>query len=227
MVVNWGALQTDIRDNNFTFVTYIYLLLSLLAVDLLAAISPGPNFVLVTQTAIQRTRPHAVAVVLGLVSANLIWCAAVVFGLSALFEFAPWLYGALKFLGGAYLIYLGVSLWRTASSKMNTESSLKKTLGAAYIRGLLTNLSNPKSVVYFGSIFTLFMRPATPAWLKLIAVGIVLFDTVLWYGSVALLFSSNTVQRFYIRLQRPVNRVTGALMFGFGARLMLVSDRIP
>jgi threonine efflux protein len=207
---------------------YFYLLLSLLAVDLLAAISPGPNFVLVTQTAIQRTRRHAVAVVLGLVTANLIWCGAVVFGLSALFELAPWLYGAIKFLGGAYLIYLGVSLWRTAGfSRTNTEASLQKKLGAAYIRGLLTNLSNPKSVVYFGSIFALFMRPVTPAWVQWMAVGIVLFDTVMWYGSVALLFSSKAVQRFYVRIQRPVNRVTGAAMFGFGARLMLVRDRLP
>lgn len=206
---------------------YVYLLLSLLAVDLLAAISPGPNFVVVTQTAIQRTRRHAASVVLGLVSANLIWCAAVAFGLSALFELAPWLYGTIKFLGGAYLIYLGVSLWRTVgSSETNTESSLQNTLGAAYIRGLLTNLSNPKSVVYFGSIFALFMRPTTPAWVQLTAVGIVLFDTFLWYGSVAVLFSSRAVRRFYIRIQRPVNRVTGAVMFGFGARLLLVRDRI-
>lgn len=206
---------------------YFYLLLSLLAVDLLAAASPGPNFVVVTQTAIQRTRRHAIAVVLGLVSANLIWCAAVVFGLSALFELAPWLYSTIKFLGGAYLIYLGVNLWRTAgSSQTNTKSSLQKTLGAAYIRGLLTNLSNPKSVVYFGSIFALFMRPSTPAWTQLTAVAIVLFDTVLWYGGVALLFSSKVVQGFYVRISRPVNRVTGAVMFGFGARLILVRDRI-
>lgn len=208
--------------------SYISLLLSLMAVDLLAAMSPGPNFVLVTRTAIQLTRRQAAAVVLGFTTANLIWCAAVILGLSALFTLAPWLYGAIKFIGGMYLIYLGVSLWRAHDSKMTRAESLFQTnVSTSYIRGLVTNLSNPKSVVYFGSIFALFMKPATPAWVRLMAVGIVLFDTVLWYGTVALLFSGERVRRVYRRIQHPVNRVTGAVMLAFGARLILVRDRIP
>jgi threonine efflux protein len=204
---------------------YIYLLLSLLAVDLLAAISPGPNFVVVTQAAVNRTRRHAAAVVAGIVASNLLWCAAVAFGLSALFELAPRLYGAVKVFGGAYLIYLGVQLWRSeAHEPTEAETSFKDSLSAAFVRGLLTNLSNPKSVVYFGSIFALFMGPDTPAWAQVAAVGIVIFDTVLWYGTVAVLFSSGVVQRFYARAQRPINRVAGAAMIGFGGKLVLVRD---
>ena len=204
---------------------YTYLLLSLLAVDLLAAISPGPNFVVVTQAAIHRTRRYAALVVLGLVTANLIWCSAVTFGLTALFELAPWLYGAIKFFGGAYLIYLGVCLWRTnGPTPTPSEPSFQSSLGAAYIRGLLTNLANPKSVVYFGSIFALFMSPGTPVWVQLTAVAIVIFNTVLWYGTVAALFSSGAVQRFYVAMKRPFNRVAGTVMIGFGARLMLARD---
>lgn len=202
-----------------------YLLLSLMVVDLLAAISPGPNFVVVTQAAIKRTRPFAIAVVSGIVTANLIWCAAVAFGLSALFELAPRLYSAIKLTGGAYLIYLGVSLWRTQDRiPQETELSFQSSLGAAFVRGLLTNLANPKSVVYFGSIFALFMRPETPAWVQVTAVGIVIFDTVMWYGTLAALFSSSVAQRLYVRIQRPVNRVAGAVMVGFGSKLMLVRD---
>jgi RhtB (resistance to homoserine/threonine) family protein len=205
--------------------TFVPLLLSLFAVDLLAAVSPGPNFVLVTQAAIQRSRRYAASVVLGLVTANLIWCFAVLLGISTLFKLAPWLYGAIKFTGGAYLIYLGVSLWRSNGDKPTaTESSNQDRLSAAYVRGLLTNLSNPKSVVYFGSIFALFMSPGMPLWVEATAVGIVLFDTVLWYGTVAALFSSAAVQRFYALVRRPVNRVAGAAMIGFGGRLMLARE---
>jgi threonine efflux protein len=204
---------------------YAYLLLSLLTVDLLAAMSPGPNFVVVTQAAIQRTRQYAAIVVLGLVTANLIWCSAVAFGLSALFELAPWLYGAIKFFGGAYLIYLGVCLWRSnGQTPVPAKASLQSSLGAAYVRGLLTNLSNPKSVVYFGSIFALFMSPGTPVWVQLAAVGIVIFNTVLWYGTVAALFSSSAVQRLHVAIKRPFNRAAGVVMIGFGARLVLVRD---
>jgi threonine efflux protein len=202
-----------------------YLLLSLMVVDLLAAISPGSNFVVVTQAAIRHTRRHAIAVVLGVVTANLIWCGAVTFGLSALFELVPRLYSAVKVFGGAYLIYLGVRLWRSETHEpTETKTSFKNSLSAAFARGLLTNLSNPKSVVYFGSIFALFMSPGTPLWVEATAIGIVVFDTMLWYGTVAVLFSSGVVQRFYARVRRPLNRVAGAAMVGFGGRLMLVRE---
>jgi threonine efflux protein len=205
--------------------TYLPLLLSLLAVDLLAAISPGPNFVVVTQAAIHRTPRYAAGIVLGFVAANLLWCFAVVLGISALFKLAPWLYGAIKFTGGVYLIYLGVNLWRSKShSPVNIEPSIRRSVGAAFVRGLLTNLSNPKSVVYFGSIFALFLRPGTPGWVEAAAISIVMFNTVLWYGTLAALFSSSAVQRFYIAIKHPINRLSGAVMVGFGARLVLARE---
>src|SRR5438552_2216336 len=133
--------------------TYVPFLLSLFAVDLLAAMSPGPNFVLVSQTAIHRTAGHAAAVVLAFVVTNLLWCLAVAFGLSALLEVAPQLYRVMKFAGGAYLIYLGVTLWRSGVVPTVSEPSFQSSPSASFVRGMLTNLSNPKSVIYFGSIF--------------------------------------------------------------------------
>lgn len=204
---------------------HLPLLVSLLVVDLLAAISPGPNLVVVTQAALHRSARYAGAVVFGLVTANLIWCAAVVLGLSALFELAPWLYRAIKLFGGAYLIYLGLALWRSRSETPSGDgSSVRGSPGTGYIRGLLTNLSNPKSVVYFGSIFALFLGPGTPAWVQATAVGIVIANTVLWYGTVATLFSRRAVQRRYVAIQRPINRAAGVLMAGFGGRLMLAHE---
>jgi hypothetical protein len=72
-------------------------LIALFAVDLLAAMTPGPNFVLVTQTAVRQSFRHGAAVVLGLIISNLSWCAAVLFGLRSLFQLAPWLCFSGKF----------------------------------------------------------------------------------------------------------------------------------
>lgn len=205
--------------------TYLPLLLSLLAVDLLAAISPGPNFVVVAQAAIRGSFRQAAAVVTGILMANLLWCLGVVFGLSALFDLAPWLYGTMKALGGTYLIYLGVNVWRTGNRPvLVSESAFQLALPAAYARGLLTNLANPKSVAYFGSVFALFMGPAIPFWVKAVAIGIVLLDTVVWYGAVAAMFSGVRVRRRYAALEKPINRTTGVVMIGFGARLLVVRD---
>jgi threonine efflux protein len=203
--------------------TYVPLLLSLFAVDMLAAISPGPNFVLVTETAIRRTDRHAAAVVSGLVTTNLIWCVAVALGLSAIFDLTPWLYRAFEIGGGAYLVYLGVTLWRSSDGLAAAQdTSFQNSLRAAYMQGVLTNLTNPKTIVYFGSIFALFMRPGTPGWVQMTAISIVIVDTVLWYGAVAVLFSRRIVQQRFAAVQRPIHRLAGAAMIAFGGRLMLV-----
>jgi threonine efflux protein len=200
--------------------SYAALLLSLFVVDILAAMSPGPNFVLVTQTAIQRSTCHALAVVAGFVTTNLVWCLAVAGGLTVVFEFAPWLYVIVKILGGAYLVYLGISMWR---SKQGV--AIEPSARSAYLSGVLTNLTNPKSFVYFGSIFTLFMKPGTPLWVEAIAIAIVLADTVAWYGAVALLFSRNLMQRSYANAERAINRIAGTVMIAFGARLIATARR--
>jgi RhtB (resistance to homoserine/threonine) family protein len=204
---------------------YLPLLLSLLLVDLLAAMSPGPNFVLVAQAAIHRSFRDAAAVVCGVTIANLIWCGAVVFGLSALFELSPWLHRTIQLIGGVYLIYLAVRLWRAQGSPpIAAGASAGSTRRAALVRGTLTNLSNPKSLAYFGSIFALFIGPETPRWVQAAACAIVIGDTLIWYGTVAALFSRKRVQRLYGAIQRPINRLAAAVMAGFGVRLIVVRD---
>jgi threonine efflux protein len=198
------------------------LLLSLFAADLAAAATPGPNFLAVTEAAIHRSGRCAAAVVCGLVSANFAWATAVNVGLSALFRLAPWIYWGMKLFGGGYLIYLGVLLWMNRSDGTVTEArGALRSVSDAYIRGLLTGLSNPKSLVYFGSIFTVFLAPGSPLWMRSAATAIVLFNTAFWYGTVAALFSRAKVQRAYARVRRPVDRVAGALMAAFGARIAL------
>jgi threonine efflux protein len=198
------------------------MLVSLFVADLAAAATPGPNFLAVTETAIHRSRRSAGAVVCGLVTANLAWAAAVSVGLSGLFRAAPSLYWGMKLFGGGYLIYLGIQLWMSKTDgPVRTPSAARGSVADAYVRGLLTGLSNPKSLVYFGSIFTVFLAPGSPAWVRAAAIGIVLFDTVLWYGTVALLFSRAAVYRAYARVRRPLDRVAGTVMAAFGARIAL------
>ena len=130
----------------------------------------------------------------------------------------------MKLFGGGYLIYLGVHLWLSKSDGPVQTGTCVRSVTDAYFRGLLTGLSNPKSLVYFGSIFTVFLEPGSPAWVRSAAVAIVSFNTVLWYGTVAALFSRATVQRAYARVRRPVDRVAGTLMAAFGVRIVLARE---
>jgi threonine efflux protein len=205
-------------------VDYLPLLGSLVVVDLLAAMSPGPNFILVTQTAAALSRRHAAGVVVGLVAANVVWCLAVVFGLAAVFELAPWLFGLVKILGGLYLVHLGIQLWRAAERPVGIGNEVGSSLSRSVGRGFVTNITNPKSVIYFGSVFSVFLSPEAPPWVQLAAVGIVLANTIVWYGAVAFAFSATSIQRRYAAIRRIIDRVAGVVLGAFGARLILVRD---
>lgn len=203
--------------------TPVATLLSLVAVDLLAAATPGPNFFLVTHTALGRARRYGGAVVIGIAAANLVWCLAVAFGLAAVFAMSPWLYALLRVVGGSYLVYLGLSLWQ-AKADAPAIIGARDTIFAAVARGFLTNVSNPKSVIYFGSVFAVFVRPDTPAWVQVAAVAIVLVDTIIWYGCVAIAFGAAAVQQRYLKFRKPLNRTAGTLIALFGARLLIAED---
>lgn len=203
--------------------SYAATLLTLFAVDLGAAMVPGPNFLLVSQLALSSGRKTAAASVIGILTGNIIWASAVALGLSAIFSIAPLLYRALKIGGGLYLIYLGVVLWREKGKDFAHTPGA--TTGRAYERGLLTTISNPKCLLYFGSVFTLVLRPTTPLWIWLLAILIVALNTVLWYGMVAGLFSHEAARRVYRRLQSRISALVSAILVGFGVTLILESDR--
>jgi threonine efflux protein len=201
---------------------YFLTLLSLFAVDLFATIIPGPCFIAVAQTAVQRGRVSAVALVSGFVAANLVWCLAVVFGLTAVFVHFPWLYHMIKILGGIYLIYFGISLWRDSQKGVVQEMEpVSGSRGRAFLKGMGTNFANPKSALYFGSVFSVFVRPGMPSGICLIAVLIILVNTLLIYGGLGLALSTKSAQDVYLRVKRPMNRLAGMAMAGFGARLLL------
>ena len=202
--------------------TYGPILVSLFAVDLAAAMSPGPNFVLVSQSAVDRDRRTALAVVAGFALSNLLWCVAVMLGLAALFRVVPQIYAAIRIVGGLYLIFLGIQLWWKSDKVIFGKSASDSgSLVRAFVRGTLTNLTNPKSAVYFASIFVLFIQPGTPVWVQWVAVAIVIADTLIWYGFVALLLSARRVQIWYRKVARTVDRLAGTLMIAFGSRLVI------
>lgn len=205
--------------------SYLPLLLTFAAVDLLAVVSPGPNFVVVSHAAIQHGRMAAVAVVAGLTIANLVWCLAVLFGMAALFEVAPWLYDGIRFIGGAYLVYFGAQLWRHKAMDQTPTRPLQSRSGRPVVKGVLTGLTNPKSVIYFGSVFTLFMAPGSPGWVQITAVAIVLINAAIWYGAIAMLLSRQGMRRMYDKVGRITNRVAGGFLIVFGFRLLFVQER--
>jgi len=199
-------------------------LLSLFLIDSLAIVSPGPNILLVVHAAAERDRRGALLIAVGLATAGAMWALIAVTGLTAVFELMPSLQTAIRIAGAAYLLYIAVRLWRShAGPKPTVAISGREAQPArkALLRGLATGLLNPKALAYFGSIFVLLV-PADAGWpLRAAAVGLVLFDALLWYGLAAFLFSTPRVIEGYMTLRRPIDRACAALMAAFGIKLML------
>lgn len=122
-------------------------LMSLAAVQLLAVISPGQSFVVVLKLALSQGRSSAMAATVGMGVGSVIWATAAISGFAIILKQAAWLYSTLKFIGGAYLLFLAVMLWRHALEELKLEGrALSSTsIPSAFILGLLTRSPTQRS----------------------------------------------------------------------------------
>ncbi|GAC1420862.1 MAG: threonine export protein RhtC [Acidobacteriaceae bacterium] len=206
----------------------LFSLLTLAGVHLIAVASPGPGFLSVVQTSLRNPRKIMLLHVLGMGLASALWACAAAFGVQALLVRVAWLYRILELAGGVYLAWVGVQSWRHSREELVAQTAPApdhlRPLQAVR-RGFATNIANPKVMVFYVSIFTAILRPETPGWVRLCAIGITLVDNMLWYGSVGLLLSTAPAQAGYGRAKTMIDRVSGSVMFLFGLKLIWSARR--
>ena len=204
---------------------YLIPLAGLALAHFVAAASPGPAFVVALQESVARDRRAGVAAAVGIALGSFIWALLVVLGVGLLLQQAGWLYGTLRVLGGLYLIYLGLCLWRGAAQPLALPRAGGDAAPASALRslrlGLLTQLVNPKAAVFFGSIFLTFLPPDLPLWVTLVVLGNIFAVEFLWYLAVALLFSTGRVRRAYTGAKLWIDRLAGGCLAALGLKLAL------
>lgn len=200
----------------------IGLLLSVAILWALAAISPGPNFVMTVRLSITRSRRDGISAVAGIGWGTVIWGVAGCFGVQALFIAAPWMYLTLKLLGALYLIFLGIKLiWGSlrGSERDHVQIEQAKSKYSAFWLGVATTIANPRSAISVASIFATTM-PAHPSTaLSLAVIAVMVAVSVAWYSIVVCLFTLRRLATAYQRSRRWIDRFTGACFIFFGARL--------
>jgi threonine efflux protein len=193
-------------------------------VCLAGVMSPGPNFVAVTHRAVTAPRSEALALVAGIACVSVLWSGSALFGLGLLFALFPWLFWAVKLLGATYLVWFGIQLLRQARQPLAAGSApaAQTCRWRAFRQGLLTNLSNPKAMMFYASVFSAAVPAgATPATLAVI-VGAVGTIAASWYGSVALFLSGAHANRLYRRGKPLIEATCGVFLIGYGVRQALV-----
>jgi threonine efflux protein len=189
-----------------------------------ALISPGANVILVSQLAASdRTRSAAFAA-LGVTVGATIWATCAVLGVHAFFQAFPQLRLALQIAGGLYLLYVASRLWRSNGALLNGHAQSVSAF-AAFRLGFLTNITNPKSALFFGSVFAAAFPPEPTLTLQISAVVMVVINALCWHLLLAWLFSRAQVRTAYARTRNVANRVASAIVGALGLTLLLASVR--
>ena len=194
-------------------------LVSIGLIQLLAVISPGPSFLITARTAVAQSRTDGLKVALGLGAGTVIWSAAALLGLNAVFHAVPVLFMGMKIAGALFLLYIAWMIFRHAAVPLKIEGQGER-LANPFLKGFLTQISNPKVAVFFGSIFIAMLPAEVPLWMTLALIVIVSFNEVWWYSVVALFFGSGPVRNFYIGAKAWIDRITGLFLGALGLRLL-------
>ena len=205
---------------------HISVLGGLLAVHVLALAAPGPNVLVVTQTAARSTRRTGLLVAIGLATASIVWSGAAVIGLEAALLGHRWIYTGISFIGSCYLCLIGLRMIRNASSDLGPSSAATPSSDLqAFWLGLLTSLSNPKAMLFFAGLFTALLPPTLPDWLRVVAIGIIFLDSLCWHAALALFFSNERTQHFYERFGSWLDRAAGCTLVLIGLWLAISTYR--
>lgn len=190
-------------------------------VQLLAVISPGPSFLITAQTAVARSRLDGIKIALGLGAGTVVWASATLLGLNALFRLHHWLFVGVKVAGALFLLWIAIQIFRHADAPIEMgEGNGEAMRRNPFLRGFLTQISNPKVAVFFGSIFVAMLPQDVPLWMMLALLAIVTTNEIVWYVLVALCFGSAPVRRFYLGAKTWIDRVTGLFLGALSLRIL-------
>ena len=198
------------------------ILVSIFAAMLVGAMSPGPSFVVVSRIAISRSRLDGLAAATGMGVGGVIFSLLALVGLTALLTQFAWLYLVLKLAGGAYLVYIAYRIWRGAREPLDVAEAIegRSSIGRSFSTALLTQLSNPKTIIVYASIFAAFLPKTIPlAVIAGLPLGIFVIEAG-WYAVVALAFSSRRPRQAYLAAKAWIDRAAGLVMGGLGLRLI-------
>ncbi len=196
-------------------------------IALLAAISPGPDFVIVTKNAIVHSRHHAIMTSLGVGAGILVHVTYCVLGLAIIISQSLLLFNIIKYLGAAYLIYLGIKSLLSKDGKTTLPLNATHTANIsgwnAFRIGLLTNVLNPKCTLFMLSIFTVIVKPNTPTLEQALYGLEIAFITACWFVFLSIGLTHKVVKAKIDKVQKFVTKAIGLILISLGVFVILDS----
>jgi threonine/homoserine/homoserine lactone efflux protein len=207
---------------------HMMVVFAILGALVVGVVSPGPSFVVVARTAIAVSRRDGLAAAFGMGVGGVRFASMALLGLQAVLAEIGWLYVGLRLLGGLYLIYLAVGLWRGAAQPLVLAQPAQRnptSIVASFGRGLAAQISNPKTAIVYASVFAALLPAVVPVGLLITLPPLIFLVETSWYAVVAVVFSSGRPRAAYLRSKVWIDRVAGTVMGALGTRLIVDAMR--
>lgn len=181
-------------------------LVSLSLIALLGAMSPGPDFAIVTSYALSGSRKKALLASLGISLAILIHIAYTFFGLAYILQESTFLFKLIQVIGAIYLSYIGIKLIlsKNQSANIGVESEKK-----AFITGFLTNILNPKASLFFLSVFSQLF---TSNDLFFVYTVVIVIITLSWFSFLSYIITHKSLLPLFMRFQNVISKIMGTAL---------------
>ncbi|MEE1673862.1 LysE family transporter [Agarivorans aestuarii] len=200
--------------------------LTVVVVHLLAVASPGPDLAVVLKNSISLGRRAAIFTSLGVGCGIMVHVIYSVLGIGLIISQSIWLFNVIKWLGAAYLIWIGIQGLRAKrrdGADIEADTGLKLSDKSAFLSGFMTNGLNPKATLFFLSLFTVVISPSTPMLVQLGYGLYMVFATALWFAMISWLFSTARVRRKFLQVGHWFDRSMGFVLVSLGIRLLFSS----
>lgn len=201
--------------------------LTLAGVILLAAMSPGPDFVIMLRSVLAGGRRGGMACAAGIASGVLVWAVVTSVGVAGLLAASAVAFTVVKLVGAAYLVLLGVQALLAArrggyeQAKEPEAGQARRSAFVAYRQGLVTNLLNPKVAVFFLALWPQFLPHNASVTDTAVLAAVASLTPLVWFTVLANVIT--VLRRFLTaaKVRRTIDAVMGTLLVGIGVRIAI------
>lgn len=196
-------------------------------VIVLGAISPGPDFVIVTRNTLRFSQKIGTITGFGIACSNLLHASYCILGITILIAKSPLLFNSIKYIGAAYLIYLGIKglIEKPMRSTISVDKTKDKiSIIQAFLQGMYCNALNPKAIIFFLALFTMLIKPSTSIFAQ-VAYGFEIFlIAFIWFAIVAAFFSHKIIKNFLGHFMYYLSKIFGCALIAFGLKISMLGQ---
>lgn len=174
---------------------------------------PGPNVALIVANSVAYGSRYGLVTVLGTSSAMVIQLGLTVFGMASVLDMVAAWFGWIRWVGVAYILYLGLKQWRAVPVDLARTPAEPKSARSIYTRGFFVSLTNPKTLVFYGAFLPQFVTLDSRATSQLALLSVTFVGVAVFFDS-SWAFLAGRARRFLSTRGELRNRATGSLLIG-------------